>query len=105
MLSERLTERALLIHLVANGYSFHHVSLVSSVGQPWSVKANIAVRTCSDSANSATALYTGKKSSVDALNVYADSSPSPFDDPKFESIAEMAYRINGAKIGVVSTAL
>ena len=26
-----------------------------------------------DSANSATALYTGKKSSVNALNVYADS--------------------------------
>jgi len=57
-----------------------------------------------DSANSATALYTGKKSSVNALNVYADSSPDPFDDPKFETFAEMFYRIQGGKVGIVSKA-
>ena len=38
-----------------------------------------------DSANSATALNTGHKSSVNALNVYADSSPDPMDDPKVET--------------------
>jgi alkaline phosphatase len=38
-----------------------------------------------DSANSATALYSGHKSTVNSLNVYADSSPDPFDDPKFET--------------------
>jgi alkaline phosphatase len=38
-----------------------------------------------DSANSATALQSGHKSTVNALNVYRDSSPDPFDDPKVET--------------------
>lgn len=57
-----------------------------------------------DSANSATALYTGHKSTVNALNVYRDSSEDPFDDPKFETVAEMFYRIYGGHVGIVSTA-
>ena len=57
-----------------------------------------------DSANSATALYSGHKSSVNALGVYADSSEDPFDDPKFESILEMFSRLLGGKLGIVSTA-
>ncbi|KAL8633387.1 hypothetical protein Q9189_000922 [Teloschistes chrysophthalmus] len=57
-----------------------------------------------DSANSATALYTGHKSTVNALNVYRDSSPSPFDDPKFETIAEIFHRITNGGVGIVSTA-
>ncbi|KAL8960310.1 MAG: hypothetical protein Q9193_002964, partial [Seirophora villosa] len=46
-----------------------------------------------DSANSATALYSGHKSTVNSLGVYRDSSPSPFDDPKIESIAEIFQRL------------
>ncbi|KAF7424514.1 hypothetical protein PC9H_009821 [Pleurotus ostreatus] len=57
-----------------------------------------------DSANSATALYTGHKSSVSALNVYADSSRNSFDDPKFETIAELFRRRRGGALGMVSTA-
>ncbi|EMD90154.1 hypothetical protein COCC4DRAFT_124817 [Bipolaris maydis ATCC 48331] len=57
-----------------------------------------------DSANSAAALNTGHKSSVNALNVYADSSKSGFDDPKVESIAEIFHRLTGGHIGIVSTA-
>ena len=57
-----------------------------------------------DSANSAAALNTGHKSSVNALNVYADSSKDPFDDPKVESIAEVFHRLTGGHIGIVSTA-
>nr|POF17657.1 alkaline phosphatase h [Quercus suber] len=57
-----------------------------------------------DSANSATALYTGHKSSVNALGVYADSSDDPFDDPKVETIAEIFNRIWRGHIGIVSTA-
>ena len=57
-----------------------------------------------DSANSATALNTGHKSTVNALNVYRDSSEDPFDDPKIETLAEMFYRIYGGHIGIVSTA-
>ncbi|KAL8947180.1 MAG: hypothetical protein Q9183_007819, partial [Haloplaca sp. 2 TL-2023] len=45
-----------------------------------------------DSANSATALYSGHKSTVNALGVYRDSSPDPSDDPKIESIAEIFRR-------------
>lgn len=57
-----------------------------------------------DSANSATALYSGHKSTVNALGVYRDSSPSPFDDPKFESIAEIFQRLTKGGVGIVSTA-
>ena len=57
-----------------------------------------------DSANSATALYTGHKSTVNALGVYADSSEDPFDDPKVETIAELFYRIYGGHVGIISTA-
>ncbi|OJJ36498.1 hypothetical protein ASPWEDRAFT_181498 [Aspergillus wentii DTO 134E9] len=58
-----------------------------------------------DSANSATALYTGHKTTVNALNVYKDSSESPFDDPKFETIAEIFRRkYPDAGLGIVSTA-
>ena len=57
-----------------------------------------------DSANSATALYTGHKSTVNALGVYTDSSKDPFDDPKIETIAEMFRRLTGGGVGIVSTA-
>ncbi|KAK4632021.1 Alkaline phosphatase H [Fulvia fulva] len=57
-----------------------------------------------DSANSATALYTGHKSVVNALGVYGDTSEDPFDDPKIESIAEIFHRVYGGHIGIVSTA-
>jgi alkaline phosphatase len=59
-----------------------------------------------DSANSASALYTGHKTSVNALNVYVDSSKDPFDDPKFETIVEILRRERPeSAIGIVSTAL
>ncbi|EER38415.1 alkaline phosphatase [Histoplasma capsulatum H143] len=58
-----------------------------------------------DSANSATSLYTGHKTTVNALGVYRDSSPSPFDDPKIETIAEIFHRVYpNAGIGIVTTA-
>lgn len=57
-----------------------------------------------DSANSATALYSGHKSVVNALGVYGDTSPDPFDDPKVESIAEIFHRIWNGHVGIVSTA-
>lgn len=57
-----------------------------------------------DSANSATALYTGHKSTVNALGVYVDSSKNVFDDPKVETIAEIFHRIRGGGVGIVSTA-
>lgn len=58
-----------------------------------------------DSANSATSLYSGRKTSVNALNVYVDSSGDPFDDPKFETISEIFKRqYPSAGIGIVSTA-
>ncbi|CAI7645661.1 unnamed protein product [Penicillium glandicola] len=58
-----------------------------------------------DSANSATALYTGHKTTVNALGVYVDSSSDVFDDPKFETITEIFRRQNpSAGVGIVSTA-
>ncbi|KAL8926326.1 MAG: hypothetical protein Q9172_001835 [Xanthocarpia lactea] len=46
----------------------------------------------------------GHKSTVNALGVYRDSSPSPFDDPRFESIAEIFQRLTNGGVGIVSTA-
>ncbi|KAH7318695.1 alkaline-phosphatase-like protein [Stachybotrys elegans] len=57
-----------------------------------------------DSANSASALYTGHKSTVNAMGVYADSSEDPFDDPKVETIVEIFKRLTGGAWGAVSTA-
>ncbi|KAF1958723.1 alkaline phosphatase-like protein [Byssothecium circinans] len=57
-----------------------------------------------DSANSASALYTGHKTTVNCLGVYADSSKSPFDDPKVETIVEIFHRVTGGHVGIVSTA-
>ncbi|KAI9158731.1 Alkaline phosphatase H [Paramyrothecium foliicola] len=57
-----------------------------------------------DSANSASALYTGHKSTVNAMGVYADSSKDPFDDPKVETIVEIFKRLTGGAWGAVSTA-
>lgn len=57
-----------------------------------------------DSANSASALYSGHKTTVNAMGVYADSSPDAFDDPKVETIVEILHRVWGSAIGVVTTA-
>jgi alkaline phosphatase len=57
-----------------------------------------------DSANSAMAMYTGHKSSANALGVYGDSSADPFDDPKVESVAELFQRLAGGAVGIVTTA-
>ncbi|KAG0021085.1 hypothetical protein BGZ81_009100 [Podila clonocystis] len=62
-----------------------------------------------DSANSASAYNTGHKSSVNALGVYPDSSPDPFDDPKQELLAELMRRRSkklGGRggVGIVTTA-
>ncbi|ELQ34795.1 hypothetical protein MCOR27_001896 [Pyricularia oryzae] len=57
-----------------------------------------------DSANSASALYSGHKSTVNAMGVYVDSSPDAFDDPKVETVVEMLKRVWGSAWGAVSTA-
>jgi alkaline phosphatase len=57
-----------------------------------------------DSANTASALNTGHKSSVNALGVYADTSPDTLDDPRQETLAEILKRARGMAIGIVTTA-
>lgn len=57
-----------------------------------------------DSANSATSMNTGQKSSVNALGVYADSGDDNFAHPKQETIAEHIKRRFGMSVGVVTTA-
>ncbi|GAA6027002.1 hypothetical protein JCM8097_006030 [Rhodosporidiobolus ruineniae] len=56
------------------------------------------------SANSATALTSGKKSTVNALNAYTDSSKKYDANPSVETVFEMGRRIYNAKVGIVSTA-
>jgi alkaline phosphatase len=57
-----------------------------------------------DSANTASALNTGHKSSVNAMGVYADTSPDTLDDPRQETLAELLKRTRGMAIGIVTTA-
>lgn len=57
-----------------------------------------------DSANTASTLNTGHKSSVNALGVYADTSPETLDDPRQETLAEILKRTRGMSIGIVTTA-
>ncbi|EQL00045.1 protein tyrosine phosphatase [Ophiocordyceps sinensis CO18] len=57
-----------------------------------------------DSANSASALYSGHKSTVNAMGVHVDSSPNAYDDPKVETIVEIFRRVRRGAWGAVSTA-
>ena len=57
-----------------------------------------------DSANSASAYATGHKSAVNAMGVYPDHTPDPSDDPRVENIAELAKRVRGMSVGLVTTA-
>jgi alkaline phosphatase len=56
-----------------------------------------------DSANSMSAYMTGHKSSINAIGVYADRTPSSLDDPRVETIAEALRRQTAKSIGVVAT--
>nr|XP_019050972.1 hypothetical protein I302_01415 [Kwoniella bestiolae CBS 10118]OCF29902.1 hypothetical protein I302_01415 [Kwoniella bestiolae CBS 10118] len=57
-----------------------------------------------DSANSASALFSGKKMTVNGLNAYTVRFAIPFGDPKVETIFEMFRRIEGGQVGIVSKA-
>jgi len=56
-----------------------------------------------DSANTASAMNTGHKGSVNATGIYADSSPDVLDDPRVETLAEILRRTTDMSIGVVTT--
>lgn len=57
-----------------------------------------------DSANTMSAYTTGHKSSVNAIGVYADRTPDPFDDPKQETLGEVLRRTGKKSLGVGSDA-
>lgn len=54
-----------------------------------------------DSANSMSAYTTGHKSSTNALGVYADRTADTLDDPRVETIGEIARR-KGLALGIVT---
>ncbi|WVQ86106.1 hypothetical protein IAT38_008274 [Cryptococcus sp. DSM 104549] len=57
-----------------------------------------------DSANSASALFSGKKMTVNGLNAYTDSTGKPYGDPKVETVFEQFRRQTGGQVGIVSKA-
>jgi alkaline phosphatase len=57
-----------------------------------------------DSANSMSAYTTGRKSSVNALGVYAARNANNFEHPRVETIAELIKRRTKMAVGVVSDA-
>ncbi|KAG6909055.1 hypothetical protein DXG01_002207 [Tephrocybe rancida] len=103
MTQAMITAARLIAHKSVNGryQSLMQMDQMEALGHQMTHSLDSFI---TDSANSATALYTGKKGSVSALNVYADSSPNSFDDPKLETIAQLFRRVIGGPIGMVSTA-
>lgn len=103
MTTNMITAARLIAHKSVNGryQSLMALDKFPSLGSQMTHSLDSFI---TDSANSATALYTGHKSSVNALGVYADSSEDTFDDPKVETIAEIFVRVLGGHVGVVSTA-
>ncbi|KAF5367547.1 hypothetical protein D9758_003660 [Tetrapyrgos nigripes] len=103
MTQAMITAARLLAHKSINGryQSLMQMDQMEALGHQMTHSIDSFI---TDSANSATALYTGKKSSVNALNVFADSSANSLDDPKVESVAELFRRRTGGPIGMVSTA-
>ncbi|KAF9048662.1 alkaline phosphatase [Panaeolus papilionaceus] len=104
MTQPMITAARLIAHKSINGHyqSLMQMDQMDNLGHQMTHSIDSFI---TDSANSATALYTGKKSSVNALNVYADSSKNSFDDPKIETIAELFRRKIGGALGIVSTAV
>lgn len=103
MTQAMITAARMIAHKTINGryQSLMQMDQMEAVGHQMTHSIDSII---TDSANSATALYTGHKSTVNALNVYVDSSPDPWDDPKIETVAEMFRRRIGGPIGMVSTA-
>ncbi|KAF2664968.1 alkaline phosphatase [Microthyrium microscopicum] len=103
MTTNAITAARLIGHKMVNGYYQSKLALDTFpvIGHQMTHSIDSFI---TDSANSATALYTGHKSTVNALGVYADSSPNKFDDPKVETIAELFQRLVKGAVGIVSTA-
>ncbi|KAG7089490.1 hypothetical protein E1B28_011170 [Marasmius oreades] len=103
MTQAMITAARLLAHKSINGkyQSLMQLDQMEALGHQMTHSIDSFI---TDSANSATALYTGKKSTVNALNVFVDSSSDSTDDPKFETIAELFRRETGGPVGIVSTA-
>ena len=70
-----------------------HMALVATAGSDSII---------TDSANSASAYATGHKSAVNAMGVYADRTRDAFDDPKVETITNLAKRKLRMGIGIVT---
>jgi hypothetical protein len=103
MTTNMITAARLIAHKSINGryQSLMQMDKFPSLGHQMTHSIDSFI---TDSANSATALYTGHKSTVNSLGVYADSSEDVFDDPKVETIAELFHRVLGGHVGIVSTA-
>ncbi|KJA26321.1 hypothetical protein HYPSUDRAFT_133133 [Hypholoma sublateritium FD-334 SS-4] len=104
MTQPMITAARLIAHKSINGkyQSLMQMDQMDNLGHQMTHSVDSFI---TDSANSATALYTGKKSSVNALGVYADSSKNSLDDPKVETLAELfRRRRDGGALGIVSTA-
>ncbi|GAA5851374.1 hypothetical protein JCM9279_001122 [Rhodotorula babjevae] len=103
MAPSMVTAARLLGHKTVNGKYKSKLQLDESEGFGMQMTHSLD-SFITDSANSATALMAGHKSTVNALNSFTDSTGKPYGAPKFETVFEMARRLYDAKIGIVSTA-
>ncbi|KAL1893820.1 hypothetical protein Cpir12675_003976 [Ceratocystis pirilliformis] len=103
MTTNMITAARMLAHESINGKFQSHMAMDSFpvLGHQMTHSVDSYL---TDSANSASAMYTGHKGTVDSMGVYSDSSPDQFDDPKVESMAELVTRIRGMHWGAATTA-
>ncbi|KKF93605.1 Alkaline phosphatase [Ceratocystis platani] len=103
MASFSITAARMLAHKSVNGKYQSHMAMDSFPVLGHQMTHSIDT-TMTDSANSASALYSGHKGSARSMGVYSDSSPDQFDDPKVETIVELVTRILGMHWGAATTA-
>ncbi|ORY59447.1 hypothetical protein BCR35DRAFT_315750 [Leucosporidium creatinivorum] len=101
MTSSMVTAARMLGHKSINGKYQSRLALDDAPGYGSSMTHGI-YSFITDLANSTTALYSGKKATVNGLNAYTDSTGDAFNKPKFETVFEMGRRINNARGGIVS---
>lgn len=103
MATSMISAARLLAHKMVNGKYQTHMALdqAPALGSQMTHSLDSFI---TDSANSASALFTGHKMTVNGLNAYTDSTGKPYNNARVETVFEMFRRTTGGQVGAVSKA-
>ncbi|KLT39305.1 alkaline phosphatase-like protein [Cutaneotrichosporon oleaginosum] len=103
MATSMISAARLLAHKMINGKYQTHMAFDSAQGYGSQMTHSLD-SFITDSANSASSLFTGHKMTVNGLNAYTDSTGKPYNNAKVETVFEMFRRTTGGQVGAVSSA-